>query len=70
MPHGFTFIERWLNSMSKSLKHQLYAPVYDEKVRNNFSHDVLSDVSDNITYNFQNIIWFITDQFRGENRNA
>lgn len=56
--------------MSKSLKHQLYAPVYDEKVRNNFSHDVLSDVSDNITYNFQNIIWFITDQFRGENRNA
>ena len=60
--------------MSKSLKPQIIyhetPSLYDEKVRNNDSHNVLSDVSDNITYNFQNIIWFITDQFREENRNA
>lgn len=58
--------------MSKSFRHQLYAPVYDEIYKNS-SYDIMPimpDVSDNITYNFQNIIWFITDQFRGENRNA
>jgi len=58
--------------MSKSFRQQLYAPVYDE-IDKNSSYAIMSimpDVSDNITYNFQNIIWFITDQFRGENRNA
>ena len=59
--------------MNKLLRHRLcydLASAMYVAVDKSNNQNITYDVSNNVTYNYANIIWHIADQTCGENKNA